>query len=374
MNNTTVKQQQLPQFLEETSRNQKFHNLHDIETQRIQSLFQDPSNSDPSSKGQWSIKDALDPKNSNRNRYTNILPFDHNRVRITTAKSRAGNSGEEPNDYINASLISLDLGKDQSIGAKEYIATQGPTRRTIGHFWQMLYSVTENVYCADSAVILMLTPVFERGREACAPYWPRKVGEELEVPNDDSFDKLLQVTCVSVEQVVPKLGDHSQYPHVKTVLKLKSPEDNIEKTIYHIHVDTWVDFDRPTADGEIFSLVRLVESLQRKAAPSKTAVASKEMPLVVHCSAGVGRTGTYLALDYMLTRSKLLLPGDKKHGTTQQINHQNQINSRDVTTDPIYELVLSMREQRMEMVQRISQYRYIYENVKEEYLSGGSSR
>lgn len=293
-------------------------------------------------------------------------------MRITT-ESSAGNKNEEPNDYINASLISLDLGQDQSIGPKEYIATQGPTRRTIGHFWQMLYSMTQDVYNSDIAVVLMLTPIFERGREACAPYWPSKVGEELEVPNDESFGKLLQVTCVSVEQVVPKLGDHTQYPHVKTVLKLKSPEDNIEKIIHHIHVDTWVDFDRPTADGEIFSLVRLAESLQQSSdenKPAVTQVKSKEMPLVVHCSAGVGRTGTYLALDYMMTRSKLLLPANKTHGTSQHQHHSS--NLRDLTTDPIYELVLSMREQRMEMVQRISQYRYIYENVKREYLTGGS--
>ena len=113
---------------------QKFHNLHDIETQRHQSLFQDPSNNDPHPRANGASKMLLTPKTQTEIGTPIFFPLTTTSVRITTAKSRAGNSGEEPNDYINASLISLDSGKDQSIGAKEYIATQGPTRRTMATF------------------------------------------------------------------------------------------------------------------------------------------------------------------------------------------------------------------------------------------------
>lgn len=269
---------------------------------------------------------------------------------------------EGGNDYINASLITLDLGSDLSIGSKEYIATQGPTRTTINHFWQMLYSLLHEDYKTESAVIVMLTPVHESGREACAPYWPSEVGSTLEIPSDEDFPQTLEVSCMSSETVAPLVGPtDGQYPHTQCDLKLTCPEEGITKTIHHIYVDTWVDFDRPKASGDIFSLVRLCNALQASTPSSSKesqaadstleSTSGKDMPMIVHCSAGVGRTGTYMALDYMLTRSKLLIP-DSSPSVYSSI------------TDPIYELVKSMREQRMGMVQRFSQYNYIYENVR----------
>lgn len=282
------------------------------------------------------------------------MPFDQNRVRLSVQ--------EGGNDYINASLITLDLGADLSIGSKKYIATQGPTRTTVNHFWQMLYSLLHNDYKSDSAVIVMLTPVHESGREACAPYWPSEVGSKLEIPSDEDFPQALEVSCISSQMVAPPVGTtDEQYPHTQCDLKLTCPEKGITKTIHHIYVDTWVDFDRPKASGDIFSLVRLCNSLQASTSSRSKQIQAidamlespptKDMPMIVHCSAGVGRTGTYMALDYMLTRSKLL-------------NADTPPSVYSTISDPIYELVKSMREQRMGMVQRFSQYKYIYENVR----------
>lgn len=262
---------------------------------------------------------------------------------------------QEANNYINASLIQLDLGPEDSLGPKEYIATQGPTRDTSAHFWQMVYGESTNEYDTDTVVILMLTPVHENGNEACAPYWPAKVGATMDIPADEHFLSALSVSCIKSEDSVNALDqEENQYPHTTTELQLRCEQTGVVKTIFHVYVDTWVDFDRPKAHGDIFSLVRLVNSLQSKSA---TPEGKKPMPLIVHCSAGVGRTGTYLALDYMWTRSKLLGSGPRSPPTTGR--------------DLIYDLVLSMREQRMGMVQRFSQYNYIYENVRMALSSTG---
>lgn len=255
--------------------------------------------------------------------------------------------GANGNDYVNASLIKLDLGSEQSLGPKEYIATQGPTRKTTGHFWQMIYGTSSKTYNSDVITILMLSPVYESGREACAPYWPSEINTSIEVPAGEEFPLDLTVSCVdSKTNVVNGRTEDNQYPYVSSELKLNCEQTGTTKTVHHIYVDSWVDFDRPKADGDIFSLVKLTNSFQE----GTTSAGSKPMPLIVHCSAGVGRTGTYMALDYMWTKSKILNISESEWPKS--------------TEDPIYELVLQMREQRMGMVQRFSQYNYIYENVR----------
>lgn len=211
-----------------------------------------------------------------------------------------------------------------------------------------------------------------------------------------------QVTSNDVKLLPP-------FPHTHTIMHLTCPEDGVRKVIHHIYVDSWVDFGRPKEEVDIANLIYLANSLNHDSpsksistinynqqnssffSPSKRTSDSPgskdQMPLVVHCSAGVGRTGVFLAMDYLLTRSKLLLPelkvnknigykytynqpqlkqqnddGEKNSNIPQQ--HDIMANNRRMmiaSSDPIYSLVSSMREQRLGMVQRLTQYKYIYE-------------
>ncbi|TKC37231.1 hypothetical protein EI555_007216, partial [Monodon monoceros] len=96
------------------------------------------------------------PKNKNRNRYRDVSPFDHSRIKLH----------QEDNDYINASLIKMEEAQ------RSYILTQGPLPNTCGHFWEMVWE-------QKSRGVVMLNRVMEKGSLKCAQYWPQKEEEEM---------------------------------------------------------------------------------------------------------------------------------------------------------------------------------------------------
>lgn len=254
------------------------------------------------------------------------MPYDHTRVPINTPNG---------NDYINASLITLDLGNKLSLGSKSYIATQGPTPETIPHFWQLLLShpISES---KNHICVLMLTPLIENQRKSCAPYWPQTPEETMNFSADESYPNSISLTCKDSTSASEPIH------HIRSTLVLKCNETGESRTIHHFYVDTWTDFDTPRLSHDMFKFIDVVNEIQTG------------MPLVVHCSAGVGRTGTYIVLDYMLTRSKLLAEGDSQ--------------GYDEGVDPIFDLVSDMRKQRIGMVQTLTQFSYLYNNVKAKVL------
>lgn len=263
----------------------------------------------------------------------------------------------------------------------------------------------------------MLTPVYEHGRQTCAPYWPMRRGDVLALPSDvSSFDSdddtrpytrnnktgtsistadsapptYRKVVCQEVLDNTQNNGDPDYYPHVYSKFTIETPGET-PITVHHVHVDSWVDFSCPVDGVKIENLVVLTNHLLNRFDKS---TCSGSAPLVAHCSAGVGRTGTYIALDYMLTRWSGL-------GLFQQLNFfpakntKHSLQSHDPSEppsstynyevypfdtldphefhpllspdspayDPIFVLVNMLRKQRVEMVQRIAQYSFVYENV-----------
>ena len=201
----------------------------------------------------------------------------------------------------------------------------------MSHFWQMVWHETAHV-----AVIVMLTQTAEAGREKCFQYFP--LGEEpgvfrIEVTGDeeDSPEGKVQL----VETVYHEAAR-------STVRKLVMTVGEEKKQVWHLLFSGWPDFDVPEGEDR----VALLELLALSA--SKNEVAST--PRIVHCSAGVGRSGTFIALDFLLAKLKTGAVAEAKEGE-----------------DMIYDLVNRLREQRMTMVQSDVQYYFLYQVLHEQF-------
>ncbi|XP_013991689.1 tyrosine-protein phosphatase non-receptor type 1 [Salmo salar] len=234
------------------------------------------------------------PENKTRNRYRDVSPFDHSRIRLQLGA----------NDYINASLISVDEAQ------RSYILTQGPLPNTCGHFWEMVWE-------QGTMGVVMLNRVIEKGSVKCAQYWPPR--EEREAIFEDTNFKL---TLVS--------EDIKSYYTVRQ-LELENLSTLETREILHFHYTTWPDFGVPESPASFLNFLFKVRE--------SGCLNSDKGPVVVHCSAGIGRSGTFCLVD-----TCLLLMSMRKDPSTVRI--------RDV--------LLEMRRYRMGLIQTADQLRFSY--------------
>ncbi|XP_064511732.1 receptor-type tyrosine-protein phosphatase beta isoform X3 [Pseudopipra pipra] len=241
---------------------------------------------------------ALLPENRGKNRYNNILPYDTSRVKLS-------NVDDDPcSDYINASYIPGNNFR------REYIATQGPLPGTKDEFWKMAWE--QNVHN-----IVMVTQCVEKGRVKCDHYWP--------LDQDSLYYGDLIVEMLS-ESVLPEW----------TIREFKiCSEEQLDSTrlIRHFHYTVWPDHGVPETTQSLIQFVRTVRDYINRTPDTG--------PTIVHCSAGVGRTGTFIALDRIL----------------------QQLDSKD--TVDIYAAVHDLRLHRVHMVQTECQYVYLHQCVRD---------
>ncbi|KAK8181940.1 protein-tyrosine phosphatase-like protein, partial [Phyllosticta capitalensis] len=262
---------------------------------------------------------------SQRNRYLNVDPFVNNCVKLQVPQGQDG--------YINASPIVLKSSKTGN--TKNFIATQGPRDNTHSHMWRMIWHE-----CASPAVVVMLTQTHESGREKCFRYYPNDLNSPKMVVNEhDEFGDgdVWEVTLISVTE------DEHTRSKIRE-LEMKNRNSGESKTVWHLLFEGWPDFSVPEgADKEaLLNLVPL--SLTKNSSnPSN--------PRIVHCSAGVGRSGTFIALDHLLS--------ELAEGSLDDVP-QGQ--------DPIEETVEALRTQRMMMVQGESQFALLYETLREKWI------
>eukprot|EP00092_Neocalanus_flemingeri_P024839 GFUD01026935.1.p1 GENE.GFUD01026935.1~~GFUD01026935.1.p1 ORF type:complete len:479 (-),score=121.39 GFUD01026935.1:192-1628(-) len=270
------------------------------------------------------------PSSRRRNRYKDIVPYDSNRVMILPPYSIAGDS--EPSDYINASFIS-----DVILGtSRKYIAAQGPGEETTPAFWSMIWQY-------DIRVVVMLTNLVEGGGFTCIKcnmYWPESVGDtkrfgDIEV---QLFDK-----AEAPNYIVRKLD-----------VTHRGPTTCSNRVIVHIQFTNWLDRSAPEDAGNLIQLVQLTRVMYNQFSNKQGDTPS---PLLVHCSAGVGRTGTFVCVDQIM----------------------RSIDSSLSTDVDIFHTVYQLRRDRRYMVQTRAQYEYVYKCVeaylaiKEKKMSGSSS-
>ncbi|XP_027890213.1 receptor-type tyrosine-protein phosphatase eta isoform X23 [Xiphophorus couchianus] len=240
-------------------------------------------------------KAATLPENRGKNRFTNILPYDWSRVKLNTSN---------PNntmDYINANYLP---GYSSS---KEYIACQGPLPNTVGDFWRMVWE-------QKVKRIVMVTNCVEGGRTKCEQYWP-----EDRSPGSHG------------ELIVSKTSEERESNWVLREFKVKHMKDSEERTVNHFHFTAWPDHGVPQGTEVLIRFRGLV----RKHIESE----GSKAPTVVHCSAGVGRTGTLIALDVLL----------------QQLQQEQAVG--------INSFVYKMRQHRSHMVQTESQYVFLHQCI-----------
>jgi len=250
-----------------------------------------------------------------KNRYNNIWPYDHSRVKI-------GECNEGDCDYVNASFV-------QAKGCnKRYIATQGPLPATYEDFWKVIWE-------QNSQVIVMLTKEEEAGRVQCHRYWSQCT------VNACRFGPI-ELKFIS-ESSNCSMGNNNSIITRKFKLSHVNHPEIPAREISQLHFLGWPDFGIPDSPNHILNLIDKANSTQLKAAQSSLQPIG---PMVVHCSAGCGRTGAFCTID-----------------TTLSILNDIREQGLDISQDLVQKVVLNFREQRLSLVQTLRQYVFCYEAV-----------
>ncbi|XP_078417927.1 receptor-type tyrosine-protein phosphatase C [Cetorhinus maximus] len=250
----------------------------------------------------FSVKEARRGCNTNKNRYVDILPYDYNRVQLSPV------AGEQGSDYINASFI------DGFNESRKYIAAQGPKEETSADFWKMVWE-------QKATIIVMVTRCEEGKRPKCAQYWPNLDDES------NSFGDL--TVRINEEKWCPDYV-------IRKLLISHKKEKNPEREVTHIQFIRWPDHGVPEDPHLLLKLRQRVNAFRNLFSG----------PIVVHCSAGVGRTGSYIGIDAMM----------------QGLEAEGRVD--------IYGYIVQLRRQRCLMVQVEAQYILIHQALLEYYLYG----
>ncbi|XP_037760686.1 receptor-type tyrosine-protein phosphatase epsilon isoform X8 [Chelonia mydas] len=235
------------------------------------------------------------PANMKKARVIQIIPYDFNRVILSMKR------GQEYTDYINASFIDGYRQKDY------FIATQGPLPHTVEDFWRMVWEW-------KCHTIVMLTEVQEREQEKCFQYWPSEGsvthGEiNIEIKNDCLLD------AISIRDFIITFNQEKQ-----------------SRLVRQFHFHGWPEIGIPAEGKGMIDLIAAVQKQQQQ---------TGNHPITVHCSAGAGRTGTFIALSNVLERVKA-------EGLLD-----------------VFQAVKSLRMQRPHMVQTLEQYEFCYKVVQD---------
>ncbi|KAG1701202.1 Tyrosine-protein phosphatase non-receptor type 2 [Nymphon striatum] len=245
----------------------------------------------------YSSEDAKKTENSVYNRYRDVSPYDHSRIRLNRSET----------DYINACLVKV------AEANRAYILTQGPLNKTAGHFWLMIWE-------QNSKAILMLNRVVEKNVSKCYQYWPKcsERNSNKLVFNDVGLD-------------VTFLGQ-TESSFIITKLLLTDIKSQESRVVLHFHYTTWPDFGVPESPSAFLNFLRAVKEHH---------VLDKNVgPTVIHCSAGIGRSGTFCLVDSCLVLC------EKSNGSLEK--------------GKIKQVLLDMRTYRMGLIQTPDQLRFSY--------------
>ncbi|KOX76861.1 Tyrosine-protein phosphatase non-receptor type 9 [Melipona quadrifasciata] len=217
-----------------------------------------------------SFNNAKLRSNQSKNRYTDVLCYDHSRVCLSQI------DGDATSDYINANFV------DGYKQKNAFISTQGPLPKTCGDFWRMIWE-------QQTLVVVMTTRVVERTRTKCAQYWGPEPGDEVQAGG-------FTVTTLEVD---------TNPDYTISMLLLTNNKTDEAREVCHMLYTAWPDYGVPQSARALLQFLALVRQQQNKLLASRGdtwAGHPRGPPIVVHCSAGIGRTGTFCTLDICISR------------------------------------------------------------------------
>ncbi|XP_038205568.1 receptor-type tyrosine-protein phosphatase V-like [Arvicola amphibius] len=248
--------------------------------------------------------EAEHPDNTTKNRYPHVLPYDHSRVRLAQL------AGEPHSDYINANFI------PGYSHPQEFIATQGPLKKTLEDFWRLVWE-------QQVQVIIMLTVGMENGRVLCEHYWPAS-----------------STPVTHGHITIHLLAEEPEEEWTRREFQLQHGVQQKQRRVKQLQFTTWPDHSVPEAPSSLLTFVELVRE--------QVHITQGKGPTLVHCSAGVGRTGTFVALLRLL----------------QQLEEEQMVD--------VFNTVYILRLHRPLMIQTPSQYIFLHRCLLHKILEGPS--
>ncbi|XP_071510084.1 uncharacterized protein [Diadema antillarum] len=249
------------------------------------------------------------PENKTKNRFKNILAYDHSRVVLETLQD------DPHSDYYNANFIRNHKGEMM------FIASQAPNSASIQDFWRMIWQYRVNI-------VVMINNIIEAGKDRCTVYWPEEMSSSVQ------FGQMV----VTLRTIVERSDS------VHRVMDVQQVDQNEAFKVHQFHFLAWENLKSPEHPTTLLSFTRAVKKVHQKYEGDQGGSA----PILVHCSAGVGRTGTFITLYCML----------------DQLQEEGRVN--------ISDFIKQMRKDRPKMVQTADQYIFLHTALVEAYLSGNT--
>ncbi|CAG8578867.1 6525_t:CDS:1 [Paraglomus occultum] len=320
--NTNPSRRQIPRFLIDVQNadpqllQKKFRKLESEESERSKQANDTAS--------RFSLTIANSKAAGPYNRYMDIMPYNQTRVKLLSGKT----------DYINASYL------DAPGKIRRYIAAQGPLSKTIDDFWLMIWE-------QNCGVVVMLTQEREKNMPKCARYWPEK-------DKSLNFDDIGMTVTLESEGLDPSISSI-----VRSITLTRKEDDNNEQSlktrrVTQLHFMGWADHGVPDSPDALLQLISKTNELQQLHADENNARTQPDAvgPVVVHCSAGVGRTGTFCTVDSAMALLPIM---------------------DDDSMDLVFHIIGFFREQRMRMVQTLRQYQFCYMTLLRKFMLDGIS-
>jgi protein tyrosine phosphatase len=257
-----------------------------------------------------------------RNRYQDILPYNSTRVALKPRVDGTDIQGRYQ-DYINASYVSTPNGT-------QYIATQGPIIETIKDFWRMVWDRVSTTQPDMSSTIIMLTQLSEGRQEKCVKYWPEPIGAERQVHDRDERGEIQNTLVVRLAQQEKVKEADCLVSTIELFARGPQGNEGPRHQVKHLHYYGWRDHSIPDSTETFLKYFQLYRQYH-----------TSDAPPVVHCSAGIGRTGVFIALDYLFTA----VPN---------------MSMEEILKDPVFNTVDQMRKGRMLLVYKPTQLEYMY--------------